>query len=57
MATILTARELCALAATWRVMPNGTHWEGCWDHHPRCAVARLVASHQAVLAQREAVPQ
>lgn len=53
MSKILTAAEVEAMREKWRVSEHSTHYERCDEDHFSCAIARLAASHLALLRERE----
>lgn len=50
--TILTAAEVEAMVAEYPKI-YVEHTTACWQWHPECALARLAASHLALLRERE----
>ncbi len=51
--TILTPAQVQEMADCWPLLEGATHYTDCWEEHLRCALARLIASHRAVVEERD----
>ncbi|ULA64480.1 MAG: hypothetical protein LZF86_140005 [Nitrospira sp.] len=51
--TILTREQIHALRQAWATNPGSTHYEACWEVHPRCQVVRLLDAYTDLLTRVE----
>lgn len=55
MTDILTTAKVQEIEDQWKVSLYATHYEGCWDAHLGCAIARLIAHIRALEMDIETV--
>ena len=46
--TRITTAQVQEIEEWWQRFPCPKAEEECWKHHPRCAIASLIASHRAM---------